>query len=301
MKKTLLITLALALPLTASYGQKIEKVPFGDFENWTVRYIKESSIIGGETKVNYVIAPTDTIRQNAPYNYSKTIWGSSNAYAVVMGVTKVTCSVTPDKGPTGRCAKLENTMVSVKAAGMISVNVLATGAIYWGKMLEPITSTNNPMTFLDWGIPFTKRPVAVIVDFKAYLPNTGKIKKGNKDIDGYDPEQIMFILQNRSKDAGGKTHVTRVGTAVHRIEKSTDGWVRNFRIPVIYGDATKDKAYKSYMNLMPKNTAPMPEEAWGNPDTPVTHAYFSCSSGTQSDLSGAVGNILWIDNVRLEY
>ena len=231
------------------HAQKIELVPFGDFENWTVRYQKESAILGGETKVNYVVAPTDTIRENSVYDYSKTIWASSNAYAVVMGVTKISCSVTPDKGPTGLCAKLENCMASVKAAGLVSVNVMATGSIFWGKMHEPITGINNPLSFMDWGIPFTRRPKAVIIDYKAYLPNTGKINKGNKLLDGYDPEQIMLILQNRSVDADGNIHVKRVGTAILRISKSSNGWVKDARIPVIYGDARKDPSFKSYMGL----------------------------------------------------
>ena len=293
-------------------AQKVELVPFGDFENWTVRYIKESAILGGETRVNYVVAPKDTIRENAAYDYSKTIWASSNAYAVVMGVTKVSCSVTPDKGPSGLCAKLENNMASVKAAGLVSVNVMATGSIFWGKMHEPITGINNPLSFMDWGIPFTKRPKAVIIDYKAVLPNTGKINKGNKQIDGYDPEQIMLILQNRSVDANGNIHVKRVGTAMLRISKSTDGWVINKRIPVIYGDASKDPSFQSFMglyagkqSLYTVNSAgksvPIPEEGWGDPDMPVTHGYFACSAGTQIDLSGALGNTLWVDNIRLEY
>ena len=117
---------AILLCLGAS-AQKVELVPFGDFENWTVRYIKESAILGGETRVNYVVAPKDTIRENAAYDYSKTIWASSNAYAVVMGVTKVSCSVTPDKGPSGLCAKLENNMASVKAAGLYDADCPASG------------------------------------------------------------------------------------------------------------------------------------------------------------------------------
>ena len=133
-----------------------------------------------------------------------------------------------------------------------------------------------------------------------------------KQLDGYDPEQIMLILQNRSVDANGNIHVKRVGTAMLRISKSTNGWVIDKRIPVIYGDASKDPSFQSFMglyagkqSLYTVNSAgksvPIPEEGWGDPDMPVTHGYFACSAGTQIDLSGALGNTLWVDNIRLEY
>ena len=34
-------------------AERIEPVPFGDMEQWTVRYIKESKLLGGQTKVLY--------------------------------------------------------------------------------------------------------------------------------------------------------------------------------------------------------------------------------------------------------
>ena len=95
--------LSVSLPLSA---QRVELLPFGDFEHWTVRHIQESAILGGETKTLYVLGPDDVIEGNKVYDYSKTPWASSNAYAKVSGVTKTSLSVEPDNGPTGRCAKL---------------------------------------------------------------------------------------------------------------------------------------------------------------------------------------------------
>lgn len=40
---------------------------YGDFEQWIVRYIQESPIIGGQCKTIYAIGKTDTIRNNIPY------------------------------------------------------------------------------------------------------------------------------------------------------------------------------------------------------------------------------------------
>lgn len=306
-----LVFLAVFLTLNAWAQEKIELVPFGDFESWTVRYIKESEIIGGAVKPVYVVGPKDTLRANAPYDYRKTVWASSNVYAHVAGISKGSNSVVPEKGPSGLCARLETVYASVKAVGVINIKVVASGALFWGRVLEPITSTKNTMGFMDWGIPFTKRPKAMILDYKAHLPNTGKLAKGTGFIDGDDPEVIMLMLQNRYEDADGNIHAKRVGTAYLRIEKSTDGWMKDARIPVIYGDASKSAQYKdvtlkggeSTINAVNSKgkSVPILEEGWASPDTPVTHAIMSFSTGSRTDLTAAIGNILWIDNIRLAY
>lgn len=293
-------------------AQRYEKVPLGDFEQWTLRHIKESAIIGGNTRDIYVVAPNDTISENKVFDYHNTIWASSNAYAVVVGVTKTSCSAMPDKGPTGKCAKLITCYASCKVLGLVNIKVLASGTLYWGKMLEPITSINNPYSYMDWGIPFTKRPKAVVLDYQSVVPNTGKVVKGLRTVSGYDPEEIMLILQHRWEDKDGKIHAKRVGTAIYHIDKTSNGWVKNFRVPVIYGDATESPHYKEYMGLNNGEKAlyalnskgkrtKIIEEGWASADTPVTHAVMSISSGSLGAFKGALDNILWVDNIRLEY
>ena len=315
MAKIQVTILFLLACLTAS-AQRYEKVPFGDFEHWTVRYVTESQVIGGQEKVLYVIGPTDTIRGNDPYKYKNTIWSSSNAFAKVMGVVKTSTNVTPDHGPTGKCAKLATEFASCKAAGLINIKVLAAGSIYWGKMLEPITGVSDPYAFMDWGIPFTKRPKALVLNYKATIPNTGKLVKGTTfrttEFNGYDAAEILFILQNRWEDEKGNIHAKRVGTAVCHIDKSSNGWHSNFRIPVIYGDARKAKEYKPFMDLISGDKSMyalnkkgkkkvIQEEAWAEADCPVTHAIMMITSGSQGAFTGAEGNVLWVDEIRLEY
>ena len=41
---------------------KVEMLPFGDMDQWVDRQIKESSIIGGNTKNVYAIGPTTVIK-----------------------------------------------------------------------------------------------------------------------------------------------------------------------------------------------------------------------------------------------
>lgn len=310
-----LLTLCFALT-GVMVAQRYEKVKYGDFEHWTVRYIEESQIIGGNTKTLYVIGPTDTIRGNKPYNYKRTIWASSNAFAKVAGVVKTSTNVVPDKGPSGTCAKLSTQFAECKVAGLINIKVLAAGSIYWGRMLEPITGVSDPYSFMDWGIPFTKRPKALVLDYKSVIPNTGKLVKGTTfrttTFHGYDPAEILLILQNRWEDEKGNIHVKRVGTAAYHIEKTSSGWQTDFRVPVIYGDARNWKGYKPYMNLISGEKSMyalnskgkkkvLQEEGWADADTPVTHAILMITSGSQGAFIGAVDNVLWVDNVRLEY
>ncbi len=301
--------------LTAS-AQRYEKVRFGDFEHWTVRYVEESQVIGGQVKTLYVIGPTDTIRSNDPYKYKNTIWATSNALAKVMGVVKTSNNVEPDKGPTGTCAKLSTQFASCKVVGLFSIKVLAGGSIYWGKMLEPVTGVKDPFAFMDWGVKFTKRPKALVLNYKAEIPNTGKLVKGTTfrttEFNGYDPAEILFVLQYRWEDDKGNIHAKRVGTAVYHIENSTNGWVMNSRIPVIYGDARKSSDYKPYMDLISGDKTMyainakgkkkvIQEEGWADADSPITHAIMMINSSSQGAFVGAVGNILWVDEIRLEY
>ncbi|MBQ8959042.1 MAG: PCMD domain-containing protein [Bacteroidales bacterium] len=315
MAKIQITLLTLLLSLTA-FGQRYEKVPFGDFEQWTVRYVTESQIIGGQERTLYVVGPTDTIRGSVAHDYENTIWSSSNAFAKVAGVVKTSINVTPDKGPKGRCAKLTTQFASCRVAGLVNIKVLAAGSIYWGKMLEPITGVSDPYAFMDWGIPFTKRPNALVLNYKSVIPNTGKLVKGTSfrttEFDGYDPAEVFFILQYRWEDEKGNIHAKRVGTAVAHVDKSSNGWVNNFRIPLVYGDARKSTDYKPYMALISgaktmyalnskgKKKA-IQEEAWAEDDSPVTHAIMMITSGSQGAFVGALGNVLWVDEIRLEY
>ena len=310
------VTIWFLLVSLSAMAQRYEKVSYGDFEHWTVRYVTESQIIGGQEKKLYVIGPDDTIRSNEPFPYKNTIWSTSNAFAKVAGVVKTSTNVSPDKGPTGKCAKLCTQFASCKVAGLINIKVVAAGSIYWGKMLEPITGVSDPYAFMDWGIPFTKRPKALVLNYKAVIPNTGKLVRGTTfrttEFNGYDPAEILFILQNRWEDEKGNIHAKRVGTAVYHVEKSTQGWQSNFRIPVIYGDARKAKGYKPYMDLISGDKTMyalnkkgkkkvIQEESWAEENCPVTHAIMMITSGSQGAFIGALDNVLWVDEIRLEY
>ena len=79
-------------------------VPFkyGDFNQWITRSIKESGIIGGDTKTLYEIGPQQHIDGNVAYtNKGGSPWATSNVYAKVSGITKTNNSVYREKRDKG--------------------------------------------------------------------------------------------------------------------------------------------------------------------------------------------------------
>ena len=304
MEKVEAIIAALLLAASPAFAQRVEPVPFGDFEQWTRREIKESGILGGNVRTVYVIGPEETIVGNEVYDYSRTIWASSNAYARVAGITKTSVTVEPAQGPDGLCARLTTRFAECKVAGVVNISVLATGSIYWGRMLEPVTGVKDPFSMMDWGIPFTGKPSALLLDISAQLPNTGKLVRGttfsHKEFPGEDPCQILLLLQHRWEDADGNIHALRVGTAIRRIGQSTDGWVQNMRVPVVFGDYTPLPNALYAVNSRGERK-PILEEGRADENTPVTHAILQISAGSCGAFTGALGNTLDVDNIRLEY
>ena len=318
MKRLLIILiLAQAYMITLHAQEKIEYLPYGKMDSWTVRYIKESILLGGKTRALYVIAKTDTLRQNKPYPYGRngSPWGTSNAYAKVCGVEKAAVSVTPERRGKGYCCRLETTLQTVKAVG-IDLKALATGSIYTGRLLDPVTleGVKVPMKAIDMGIPFTKRPIALMLDYKAVILQgksmvraTGSTKVTT--VQGQDAGEIILFLQHRWEDADGNIFAYRVGTASERISQSIPNWQNNHRLTVRYGDITRSPNYKSWEKLskdrfMARNSkgkmVPIQEVGYKADATP-THLILQISAGCHEAFTGCPGNVLWVDNIRLVY
>lgn len=69
---------------------KVEMLPFGDMDQWVDRQIKESSIIGGNTKNVYAIGPTTVIKGDQVYkNMGGSPWATSNVMAKVAVLRKL--------------------------------------------------------------------------------------------------------------------------------------------------------------------------------------------------------------------
>lgn len=332
MKKTFSILMLLlclagtarAIPYSPEYLQThgeegtMEYIRFGNFDQWLVRHVKESGIIGGDTKTLYHIAPNGTWNNNNPYlGTGGTPWACSNVMAKVSGITKTNVSVYRDTHPGhGYCAKLYTHLEECKVLGIVNIKVLAAGSIYLGQTQEPITNTKNPMSKLNAGIKFTKRPTALVFDYKVKLsgkPNRVKQTGFGKPstVAGKDMPDVILYLQKRWEDAHGNIYAKRVGTMVRRFISNTD-WVNNARFPIYYGDITKLKIYNSAWALTSgentkyaKNSkgkmVPVKEVGWGNANDTPTHLVLQFDSSHGGAYIGSVGNTLWVDNVRLAY
>lgn len=303
-----------SLPLSAQ--QKAELLPYGNMDQWVDRQIKESGIIGGDTKNVYAIGPTTVIKGDQAYkNMGGSPWATSNVMAKVAGITKTNTSVFPEKRGDGYCARLDTRMESVKVLGVVNITVLAAGSVFTGSVHEPIKGTKNPQKMLQTGIPFTKKPVALQFDYKVKMSDrenriraTGFSKIA--DVPGKDFPAAILYLQKRWEDANGNVYAKRIGTMVTYYYHSTD-WKNNVTYEVMYGDITKRPEYKSHMMRLQATdnytvnskgeSVPIREVAWGDKDDVPTHLYLQFTSSHGGAYIGSPGNTLWIDNVKMVY
>ncbi len=295
---------------------KVELLPFGNMDQWVTREIKESGIIGGNTKKVYAIGPTATIVGAKPYtNQGGSPWATSNVMARVSGITKTNTSVFPEKRGNGFCARLDTRMESVKVLGIVDITVLAAGSMFLGTVHEPIKGTKNPNKMLQMGIPFTKRPVAIQFDYKVKMSDrenriraTGFSKI--TDVAGKDFPAVILTLQKRWEDADGNVYAKRVGTMVNYYYHDTD-WKNNATYEIMYGDITGNPNYKAHQMRLGADerytinskgeSVPVREVAWGTEEDVPTHLMLQFTSSHGGAYIGSPGNSLYIDNVKLVY
>ncbi|MBB1148553.1 MULTISPECIES: PCMD domain-containing protein [unclassified Myroides] len=296
--------------------ERFELLPFGNMNQWQVREIKESLLIGGNIRYLYSINDTkDTLKDNTPYKNTRSPWATSSVLAVVSGITKGSVTVFPEKRGSGFAARLETKVERVKVLGLININVLASGTIFLGEMIEPITDTKNPQSKLVTGIPFTKKPKALQFDYK--VTTGGKSSRINgmgkgTELNQNDKAEIRVLLQNRWEDKDGKVHAKRVGTAWLNLTQTQKEWKNNFQLQINYGDIRNQPIYQKEMALRTgeftdytRNSkgqmTEIIEEGWGSATDPVTHLIIQFSSSNGGAYIGNENSRLWIDNVGLVY
>lgn len=286
---------------TSEQTGSMQFIPKGNFESWSSQTIKESGIIGGNTvTLMHIGAP----------------WGSSNVWAKVSGVTKTNISVYRDNHPGhGHCAKLYTHIVEAKVLGIINIKVLAAGSIFLGSTIQPITDTKNPMAKLNAGIKFTKRPKAIVFDYKTHIVKGNRIRQNGiakgSSVAGQDMADCILYLQKRWEDAKGNIYAKRVGTMVHRFSSSTD-WKNNQSFAIQYGDIRGKSFYSSawaltsgavtkYARNSKGKMVAIKEVGWASANETPTHLVLQFDSSHGGAYVGTVGNTLWVDNVRLAY
>ena len=321
-KKALFLAIAcmpLSVVLADGDGVTSENVvPFayGDMDNWIVREIHESGIIGGNTKWLYELGPSDTIVGNTAFrNMGGSPWATSNVMAKVAGVVKTNTSVFPEKRGDGMCARMETRYESVKVFGLVDIEVIAAGSVFLGTVHEPIKGTKNPQAMLQSGVPFAKKPKALRFDYKVKaapeknrVRSTGFSRKST--VAGQDSLAVILLLQKRWEDAEGNVYSKRVGTMVQRYTESTPDWVNDATYPILYGNITSKPEYKPYMRIQVEErytlnskgkSVPIQEVGWAEPGEAPTHMVLQFTSSHGGAYIGSPGNTFWIDNVELIY
>ncbi len=311
-----ILTLLVTFSVWAEQEEQVEPIPFGDFEQWVVRYITESKLLSGQTKTIYAIGPTDTIYGAVPFYYglNGNPWSVSNAYARVMGLDKVSGTTRPERrDSTGWCCRMDCKLEDVVALKM-DLKLQIAGTIFLGWTYEPVPlkAANDPYSIVDFGIPFTRKPKAVQLDYKAKIADSDTITYAKavahpKLIPGRDCAEIYIYMQKRWEE-GGKIYAHRVGTGYERIWNDIPEWVNNHRVPIRYGDITQQPDYKDYEGLNQHKFRTMNSKGnmvkvneVGYSDEEPTHMVLMISSGCYEAFIGHDGNTFWVDNVCLVY
>lgn len=306
-----------AITLSAQEGTVRKINDGGRFDNWCVREVKESGLIGGQTKYLYEFyGNQDTLVTGktpfkAPEDY---IWRTNNVLAVVAGVVKTNNTVFPERRGDGWCARIETHIEQVKALGIVNMDVTCQGALLVGILPEPITTTKDPMAKVFYGFAFNECPKAVRLDYKAdvgheVVRGTGFSKL--KPMGYNDYAEITVMLQKRWEDEDGNVHALRVGTGIERIMQDVPEWKNGYEVKINYGDITSEPFYEEYMGL---KTDPetayhalnskgenviIQEEGWAEPGTEPTHMMIHILSSCGKAFYGGVGNTVWVDNVQI--
>lgn len=315
-KPCILALSALLLSLNAP-ALTLEPIKFGDFSQWITREITESKLIGGKQKTVYAIGPTAHIKGNTAYsNSGGSPWASSNVYANVSGIVKASNTVSPFVREGDTCARMEAKMEEVKVLGLINMDVMVAGSIFLGRVFEPITSTKGPYSKMEMGVPFTRRPVALVYDFKVDMPADDSRTKATgfsskKTLQGRDNAEVYVLLQQRWEDSNGKIYAKRVGTARERYDRSIP-WTKGHRLDIHYGDITRESFYKPWMGLLNGEKAyyarnskgklvPVEEIGWAPADATPTHVLVMASSTCGEAFIGTEGLSLYVDNIAFGF
>ena len=285
--KRLFLIISLLPMLAAAQSGTVHTLKYGDMDTWVTRKIQESAIIGHGVKTLYEIGPETTVEGAKAYtNLGGSPWATSNVYARVAGINKTNTSVFREERPGhGSCARLETRIEKVKVLGVVDISVLAAGSLFLGDMKEPITGTKDAEKNLNWGIPFTKRPSAVVYDYKLkIMPDKNRVKMtgfGKKQsVPGQDCAVTVLYLQKRTEHPDGSITAERVGTMVKKYKASTNGWVNGAKYEILYGDITGNPAYDAstmglrsddYARNSKGQSVKVTETGWADASATPTH------------------------------
>lgn len=295
--------------------QKINE--YGKFDQWCVREVKESAIIGGQTKYLYEFYGDQdtTFTGKTPYKSPDGyLWRTNNVLAVVAGVVKTNNTIYPEQRGDGYCARIETHIEEVKALGVVNMDVVCQGAFMVGVLPEPIRDTKSPMAKVFYGVETNVMPKALRFDYKSDVGHTAVRGTGFsrlKVLDYPDSAEVTFMLQKRWEDEEGRVHALRVATGIERFHESEPEWINGHEVVLKYGDITSDPDYQYFMGLKTNpetayhalnsrgENVIVEEDGWAEPGTEPNYMILHFISSCGKAFYGGVGNTLWIDNVEI--
>jgi hypothetical protein len=300
---------------SSPYVNSLGQLKYSSLDNWYSRKLKESVLLSGNTIELYGVGNVDAKADlfDMKLKDPTSPWGTTNVFAkMVLDVGNT--RVIPEKRENGFCARLETKIRKDNIAGF-KVNVLLSGTLFVGEMIEPVHGLKDPIKNVSQGIPFTGMPKAVKFDYK-YIVGKERVNATTNisTVVGTDKAEFAIILQKRWEDKDGNVFATRIGGARQFYTGTQTQWVNGATYPVTYGDVTHLPIYDpKTMGLIPsvgevyvKNAkgkmVPLVETGWGKPGEAPTHMilYFT-SSYEGVEYSGSTESVFWVDNIELVY
>ncbi len=215
---------------------------------------------------------------------SATIWGTGNPGTQLLGLL----ATTPLEIADGNLvAKLE-TLYNGDLAATFKTPISA-GSIFTGKFNPENIDISDPEAAIDFGTPFSGRPKAFKIKY-SYDPGLeNKDKNGN--LLGYGDACDIYILLEVRNESGDK----RLATAWFRNDEKIDNQTE-VQIDFTYGELPADA---------PEYSRPA-DGKYVSADSasfiPPSHLTFVASSSADGKIfAGAVGSILFVDDLELIY
>jgi hypothetical protein len=256
----------------------------GSIYNWTIRAFVASAtpqLDNGNlnswylTAGNYYEPGTDA---------NNTIWGTGNPGTQILNNL---ATIPEDLGTDNLAAKMI-TLDNGALAGTFGAPISA-GSIFTGFFNSDNIELSNPQAAIEFGTPFSGRPIKVRFKY-SYVPGPVNKNRDGDVLDYGDACDIYALLEIRQ--GGG---IQRLGTAWFRSETTQNELVTQ-EIVFTYGEL--DTSFPEYM--YPVDNSYVSEEL-AQFALPTHITFVASSSFDGANFAGAIDSTLIIDDVELVY
>ncbi len=244
-------------------GNATPQLPNSDFNSWF------------KTGGNYFEPGTDA---------QTTVWGTGNPGTQILGLTATTPLEVEDDNFAARMETLDNGSL----AGIFGAPISA-GSIFTGKFNSDNVDPADPEAAIDFGTPFAGRPTHMELLY-SYIPGPENKDKNGNDLSYGDQCDIYAYLEVRSSG-----QIKRLATA----------WFRSGETVETLESVTIEFVYGVLDNSYPDSIKP-PDGSYVTGDSldfilPTHITFVASSSFDGARFAGAVGSLLIIDDLELQY